>query len=107
MRRASCLLLVVVAFAAAQDAPAEGELSQRTLKAGQVGTMPGKFVVLQVGKTYVHLHKSGVRGSFVARVKTAGLADRDEIELPGKWNVTGPKKFGTRTLYVLEPAEKD
>jgi hypothetical protein len=39
---------------------------------------------------------------------TKGLADGKKITVEGLWKVTGTKKEGRRTLYVIEPAkEKD
>jgi hypothetical protein len=117
---AAAVLLVVVAAAPAQRST---ELDPRTFEVGQTGKLPAqsdRFFFLEVGQilgdkemVVVPLARAGggprpilFGNRFVVRgVSTKGLVDGKTVRLEGEYRVSGTKKVGQSTLFVVEPSQ--
>lgn len=108
------------------DMPQEPPLDLEKMRVGDRGSLPranvdddGVSFFWEVAKSYdgsdllvVPVTSRPVRGG---RMRTIGppilirgdgpaeRGERDEISLPGTWEVSGTMKLGTRTIFVLKP----
>ncbi len=101
----ACLVLATPSFGAVVLLPEK-------FKVGQVGefrqgTTQFEFRVIEVIDKETMEVRCGTMPAFlVAKFATADYADDQKFELKGEFKVTGKKKVGRRTLWVVEPVRK-